>query len=389
MVEVGQRREALLVGLEATDEGALVPCLETLGFRCRHAARDASLGHACFDVAFLDAGRIAPIPDSPSIVWITDPTTSEAREPSSSEWIDRPIRPRVVRAVVERVLARRELEQRATELTRRHELDLPAPTIIAESGPMSRLITRVEQWARDRRPVMLRGAHGVGRGLIARQIAGLVRLGTHELRGERLSRHDGADELLRGLDAVGRGTLVVRDIDEAGEDVQLALAHQLQDGARAKVVVSTAPAKRLRRELRHLLHDRELVVPSLHERTGDLQPLARHFLSHYAPRARFTRDALAALASYAWPGEVAELRNVVESCTLRSRGEIDARHLPERVLASAAGARYVGGDFTLAEIEWAHLSALLATGRPLQDIARVLGIDGSTLWRIRKRHAHG
>ena len=389
MADVGRWREALLVGLDAANEGAFVPCLETLGFHCSQAPRRGALDMGRFDIVFIAGAYAAPLDDAAAIVWVVDAATDEARYPLSGDWIDRPIRPLAVRAVVERVLARRALEQRIAALTRKLELELPAPTLIAESGAMRRFLAGATPLARDQRPLVLCGPRGVGRGFVAQLLADAGRPGLHELRGRRLRKPAALAEVHLALDAVARGTLIVRDVDEASEEVQLALATRLRDGARAKVILTAAVTKSLRRELRQLLHDRELAVPSLRDRSGDLEPLARHFLAHYAPAAHFTRAALGALAAYRWPGEVAELRLVTEACALAGRGDIDVLQLPERVLGSSADGRYVGGEFTLAEIEWAHVSTVLASGRSLQEVAQLLGIDSSTLWRLRKRHAHG
>ena len=395
MLELGRWREALLIDLDPANAAALVPCLETLGFHCSHAAREVSFDLGRFDLVFVDGAHAAPIANAAAVVRIVDASADEARYPSAvgwadwADWIDLPIRPFVVRSVIERVLARCALEQRIAELTRQLELELPAPTLISQSGAMRRLLAGASRWARDHRPLLLCGQRGVGRGIVARHIAAMRGLGVHESSGERLSRSDSAEQLQRAVEIVGRGTLIVRDVEQASDETQLALAALLREGAHAKVLMTAAATTELRRELRPLLRDRELVVPSLRERSGDLELLARHFLAHYAPGAQLTRAALAALAAYGWPGEVAELRLAIETAGLRSRGEIEVRHLPERLIASPDDRRYVGGEFTLAELEWAHVSTVLASGRSLQEVAHILGIDNSTLWRLRKRHAHG
>lgn len=68
-------------------------------------------------------------------------------------------------------------------------------------------------------------------------------------------------------------------------------------------------------------------VPPLRKRAADTIPLATHFLSHYARssgelRREFSEPALAALAAYAWPGNVDELRSTVERAVLLSAGEL-------------------------------------------------------------------
>ncbi|MDG5473996.1 helix-turn-helix domain-containing protein, partial [Jeotgalibacillus sp. ET6] len=67
--------------------------------------------------------------------------------------------------------------------------------------------------------------------------------------------------------------------------------------------------------------------------------------------------------------------------------EIDVGDLSERVVPGPARAvaPHVGGDFTLEEIERAHIEKILARGLTYDDAARLLGIDDSTLWRKRRR----
>jgi NtrC-family two-component system response regulator AlgB len=384
-------REALLVGLEPALRRSLVSCLETLGFHCRHVGRDAPADESTVDLVFIDERRMHGPGDPDRIIRIVESAEDavDAAEHAAAEWIELPIRPRIVRAVVERLMARRKLERQVRELTRTRELDFPPPTLIAYSNAMRETVERLDIWTGDLEPILLEGSPGTGRGFIARRLAHKNELGLSEIRGEVLRGPRGVNQVHEAVAAAGRGTLLIREVDRADDEVQEDLAQRIAEVERVKIIL-TAPEpehRALRPELRRVLQSRAVTIPPLCERIEDLGPLASFFLSHYAPSARFSSAALKALESYGWPGNVAELRTVVESCTFLSQGVIDPHHLPERVLAGNRGARYLGGDFTLAEIEWAHLSAILATGRPLNEVARVLGIDDSTLWRIRKRHA--
>ena len=92
------------------------------------------------------------------------------------------------------------------------------------------------------------------------------------------------------------------------------------------------------------------------------------------------------LAAYAWPGNVRELRNAMERAViLWPSPVIEPQAFPEKIAGSKDRGPYVGGPFTLEELEEAHISTILSQGKTQEEAARVLGIDSSTLWRKRKR----
>jgi NtrC-family two-component system response regulator AlgB len=68
---------------------------------------------------------------------------------------------------------------------------------------------------------------------------------------------------------------------------------------------------------------------------------------------------------------------------------IEAEGLPERIAGHTRHTPYLGGDFTLAEIEREHLLRVQARAATLEDAAKILGIDDSTLWRKRKKLEEG
>jgi NtrC-family two-component system response regulator AlgB len=65
---------------------------------------------------------------------------------------------------------------------------------------------------------------------------------------------------------------------------------------------------------------------------------------------------------------------------------VGAEVLPERVVGSGSPPCYLGGNFTLEEIEREHILRVVGQHEKIEDAARVLAIDSSTLWRKRKRY---
>jgi NtrC-family two-component system response regulator AlgB len=95
---------------------------------------------------------------------------------------------------------------------------------------------------------------------------------------------------------------------------------------------------------------------------------------------------MAALTAYEWPGNVRELRNAMERAAILAAGErVGPEVLPDRIVGAAPGL-YLGGDFTLDDIEREHILRVVGRHEKVEDAARVLGIDASTLWRKRKRY---
>ena len=154
---------------------------------------------------------------------------------------------------------------------------------------------------------------------------------------------------------------------------------------------------RFREDLFFRLNVIEVSVPTLRERREDIIPLAHRFLAFFARAVgrtlpSFSPAAEAALASYAWPGTVRELRNAIERAViLWPSSIIEPQAFPERIAESAGRGPVlaVGGDVSVEELERAHISAVVARCRTMEEAAEILGIDVSTLWRKRKRYEGG
>jgi NtrC-family two-component system response regulator AlgB len=92
------------------------------------------------------------------------------------------------------------------------------------------------------------------------------------------------------------------------------------------------------------------------------------------------------LRGYAWPGNVRELRTAIERALILARGQmLEPESFPERIAASATEAPVLGGPFTVEDIEREHVLRVLSRAATMEEAARTLGIDASTLWRKRKR----
>ena len=215
------------------------------------------------------------------------------------------------------------------------------------------------------------------------------------------------------VEAAEGGTLFLDEIGELPPALQAKLLRFLQDKrVRARRREPHAPRRRARRrrdqprprgrrargrfreDLLYRLNVIEMRVPPLRERREDILPLARRFLrSSRRRKSRRSAPELSpaaeeALLNYDWPGNVRELRNAIERAVILwpAHASSSRRALPERIAAAPAIAPHVGGDFTLDEIEREHILRVRRRSETLEDAARILGIDTSTLWRKRKKY---
>jgi NtrC-family two-component system response regulator AlgB len=238
-----------------------------------------------------------------------------------------------------------------------------------------------------------------------------------ELFGHTRGAFTGAVREQRGrVEAAHGGTLFLDEIGELSPGLQAKLLRFLQDKEYERVgdtrtrrvdvhvlaasnrdLDADVKAGRFREDLLFRLNVVEITVPPLRERVEDIIPLARHFLSFFARIANFARiakrptpdlseGAKAALLAYPWPGNVRELRNAIERALILWPSEVLEREaLPERIACTAPSGPLVGGDFKLDQIEREHILRVMGRARTLEEAATILGIDGSTLWRKRKK----
>lgn len=308
--------------------------------------------------------------------------------------------------------------------------------LVAHSEPMRDVVEQLETLAADDRPVLLEGEPGSGRELIARL---LHHLGPRQkgqfisVKASAVPRNwlDGSSR--SALRMAQGGTLLVKDMCE------LPRASQRRLGAIVRKRAGTDGAGASRFDVRVLgacdpdavhetLYQREFFqemtaqrvrVPPLRERQGDIVPLTEHFVRKYA--RELDRKGMSVstrvhdrLASYAWPGNVAELQSVSRRLVARARGsrievgdidevlpqvtvrapleEIAFEDMVRSKLASFLS-RVDGYDVTgfyndvMSRVERPLLELIMErTGGNQVQAARVLGLNRNTLRRKLSDH---
>lgn len=201
------------------------------------------------------------------------------------------------------------------------------------------------------------------------------------------------------------GTILLDEIGDMPHDMQVKLLRVLQTGeiqpigARkvlqtdARIIASThvdlqkaVLEKRFRQDLYYRLNILPIRIPPLRERGAeDIRALANYFLAKNSQKQQLTTDALEALISYNWPGNIRELENTIQ----RALHFCDSKTITAKDLGldgqSAKDSSISPG--TLQEMEQKMISAILtATEYNMAETARRLGISRATLYRKVKQY---
>jgi two-component system, NtrC family, nitrogen regulation response regulator GlnG len=270
----------------------------------------------------------------------------------------------------------------------------PRDFLVAESAAMRAVVATVEAYADGEAPVVICGEHGTGRELVARVL--------HQ-RGPRTGRRfiavrptfedagpdpDTTDVCARArwaLRTAEGGTLLVKDMSDLSgpsqRTLETAIRDRAGDGLDVHIVAtadldleSAVDAEIVARPLYELFRPRRIEVPPLRDRLDDLPVLFERWVKHYAVEIKRTKPtvstrALARLAEYPWPGNVAELKSIARRLVVRvTRTRIEAGDVDE--VLPVVAARVPLEDLAFEEMVKAKLSGLLARidGYPTHDL---------------------
>jgi DNA-binding NtrC family response regulator len=292
-------------------------------------------------------------------------TALSATRRGAHDFLEKPISSERLLVSLQSALERQRLSQENRELRERTG---KSDALLGESVPMRELRRKIELVADAHASVLITGERGTGKELVARAIhegsqrrrSALEKLNCaavpkelveSELFGHEAGAFTGATRQRKGkFERAHQGTLFLDEVGDMPLDMQAKLLRVLQEGEiervggsellKVDVRVLAATNKDLTQamddgEFRQDLYDRlnvlPLSVPALRERRDDIPLLAERFLRQSAanndrPEKRLSPGALALLTAYDYPGNVRELRNMVERLVILTRdSEISER----------------------------------------------------------------
>jgi DNA-binding NtrC family response regulator len=351
----------------------------------------------------------------------------QAMREGAEHFLTKPLDLPTLLIVLDRTLEQRRLRQKQLALESHQARQARAP-VFGTSDAAKRLAEQAERVLAIDSPILIQGETGAGKGVLAHWIhengpraheafvdlncAGLSREFLEaELFGFERGAFTGAVAAKEGLlEVAHRGTLFLDEIGDIDPQVQPKLLKVLEEkrfrrlgevkdrtvdvrliAATHKDLATLVRDKAFRADLYFRISTLPLAVPALRDRREDIAGLATTFLQRIAAdlgRGTVTLSAAAieALKAYSWPGNIRELRNVLERAVLLGGArELTPNDLPFDP-APARPASEEEADLTLLEVERRHIERVLRRhGGRVEDAAHVLGIPRSSLYQKLKR----
>jgi len=349
----------------------------------------------------------------------------EAIRKGARDYLAKPLEPEKLRQRIRGLVREAEERQKVFQLEQELVDGYQLEGIIGRSPAILQLFAKLRIVAPHFRTVLVTGATGTGKELIARALhrlspaasgplavcdcSALVEtLVESELFGHVRGAFTGATQDRAGMfEHASGGTVFLDEIGELTLSAQARLLRVLQDrelrrvGSPAvrtvdvRVVAAThrdlralVASGRFREDLYYRLSMIEIELPRLADRPQDLPLLQRHFLNKFARQYQkeirgITRRAQALLARYSWPGNVRELENVIgNACMMATGNAIDVHDLPESLRGVASSPDAGDPDLiTLEELQRRHLLRVLdRVGGNKARAAEVLGVSRATVY---------
>lgn len=352
-------------------------------------------------------------------------TAVEAMKNGANDYLMKPFEPEQLTLLVEKLLQQKKMLDENALLREQVAARSRYQDLVGASACMQKLFNLIEEVAAVESPVLLRGATGTGKELVAKAIhaKGPRRFGPFipincgafpenllesELFGHEMGSFTGATRAKKGrLEIAQGGTLFLDEIGEIPLKMQVDLLRVLEQrvfhrvGGTATIALDfrlisathrdlakEIEQGRFRQDFYFRLNVIELDLPTLKERTEDIPLLAQHFLERLRretnkPVVGIDDAALDLLCSYAWPGNVRELENAMERAVVLAKG----RYLTKRDFAFLFRGEVPDLPFSLEEMERNHIGQILQQcGWNISRAAQLLEINRTTLHNKIKKY---
>lgn len=385
-----------------------------------------------FDVALVDINmpgiggleflrQVRDESDPPEVVIMTGEDTVDsaitAVKLGAYDYVTKPCRMDEIEVVVQKAGEKRDLVAENSRLQLALKKVADSDPIISRDPRVLAALSRVPDIAGSKLPVLITGERGTGKEVFAREIhaaspaSEMVTIdadGPTEydvdcaLFGHEAGSHSGANRARPGaFETAWGGTVVLANAHALSPALQEKLLSLLTSNlfvraggddpirTSARLIATTArdlavaaSAGTFSPALLGELSAHRIDLPPLRERRGDVVMLADFYLEKYSggKSRAFDAEAITALSQYSWPGNVVELKNVVERVAMLARGDVIGKQdLP---LPGVVGRATPSSSVPLAELERRHIQAVLAeTNWHQGNAAAKLGISSKTLYR--------
>ncbi|MDX9708059.1 MAG: sigma-54 dependent transcriptional regulator [Trichloromonas sp.] len=332
-------------------------------------------------------------------------TAVKAMRMGAYDYINKPFNLDELAIVIKKALENSELRREVAHLRSEQSRKYGSGSIIGRSRHMQNVLTMVEKVARsDAGTILIQGESGTGKELIAKAIhyqsgraerpfmaincaAVPETLLESELMGHERGAFTDAKVQKKGLlEMADGGTLFLDEIGDMAPGMQAKLLRVLEDrsfrrvggtkdlqvdvriiSATNKDLLQAIEEKVFRADLYYRIQVIPIHLPALRERRDDIMPLVEHFIAHFNREfgksvKGVSKMAEKFLTEYAWPGNIRELRNIIERAIILENEEtLLLEHLPQELVAKTGGSSV--GPFTV------HLPE---EGIDIEDVEREL-----------------
>ena len=445
------KKKALLVDDDASSRDSTALFLEAEGFSVVKARNGAeALHHLTEGISVVVTDLVMPqldgmellriareeIPHTPVIMMTgqgSEAAAVKALKGGAFHYLTKPVNPDELLSLVRQAVEKYQMASEIADLHKHLNERYGFSNIIGKCDPMRKVFERIRMVADVRSTVLIEGESGTGKELVARALhftsarckkpfvaincaAIPDSLIESELFGHEKGAFTGAVTPRSGkFQAADGGTLLIDEIGDMQLDLQKKLLRVIESrsvnpiGGNRDVTVDVRIVTSTNRNIEELVKQRKfredlffrlnvvnIKLPPLRERREDIALLVRAFIGEIAaennrPTHDVTPEALALLQGYDWPGNVRQLRNLLESIiVVASREIIDVVDLPEvirgaRPIRSALSVLKPG--MTMSQIEKeVILQALDGANGSRSEASKVLGISVRTLQRKLKRY---